>query len=94
MNQITSEGKYCGDCPCKQVSHVGFGILVTCDHFDQQELALDIKTPGKFFFALRLPECLKQKPQIIPTAKFNHEACAALWEQIGNDFMGEGREKK
>ena len=85
MSQIPSEGEYCGECPCRTW---GGYRLAMCTHFN---IVLKVAQDNKRTRALRLPECLKEKPRILPTAKFNHEACAALWEQIGNDFMGEGR---
>jgi len=81
MNQITNEGKYCGDCFC--LREVFVPHRAKCLFYG-----------NRIIEDKRLPECIAQRPQIFPTANFNHEACAKLWGQIGNDFMGEGREEK
>jgi hypothetical protein len=54
MNQIPSEGEYCGRCPCRTVNYCdAFVVLLKYGHGDG----------GKWY--QRCPQCLSDKPQIL-----------------------------
>jgi len=61
MNQIPSEGEYCGECPV-------IGIIVEslwprCQYYSEP-LAYN-KSRSFGGVSLRLPVCLKERPQIV-----------------------------
>jgi len=56
MNQIPSEGKYCVDCPCKDVAWKSCALY-------EKKMSFDRYAP------LRLPICISERPQIVKDAK-------------------------
>jgi len=52
MNQIPSKGKYCLDCPCKEVAWKHCALY-------GKKVSLDRYAP------LRLPICISERPQIV-----------------------------
>jgi len=56
MKQIPSKGKFCWNCPC--LDHICIDLI--CGLFQLQIL----KKTYDITHAYRLPECLKQQPQI------------------------------
>ena len=58
MNQIPSEGEFCGECPCCAESDNG----VYCGLYDYH-------MGPEGYQALRLPICLQERPQIVKDAK-------------------------
>ena len=61
MNQIPSEGEFCGECP---ISRDGWKCKYFDIYFQKGSIALGL---------LRLPICLKERPQIITTGKEGKE---------------------